>query len=74
MFAYDDTANLLYKMMISVIRKTKYLKEGWVTSMKEECVICAEEFDVFDRDILEGRTGKAVCPKCKTEEEDVQND
>jgi len=24
LFAYDDTANLLYKMMISVIRETKY--------------------------------------------------
>ncbi len=42
--------------------------------MKEECVYCAEEFDVSDNDIFEGKTGKPVCPKCKKAEGDVKDD
>lgn len=36
--------------------------------MKEECVVCAEEFDVPDKDTAEEKTGKPVCPNCKVEE------
>lgn len=42
--------------------------------MKEECVVCAEIFEVVEEDILKGKTGKPVCSKCKKEVESEWND